>query len=88
MSKTQSFVAMERCSTDLTCSIKVMRSFANGKNLTDCDGDGRMSCDDYSMAHFLGHIGCRDPDERARYKTTKMYERYSACKNSVLATTK
>ena len=86
MSKTQSFVAMERCSTDLTCSMKVMRSFANGKNLTDCDGDGRMTCDDYSMAHFLGHIGCRDPDERARYKTTKVYERYTECKNSVLAT--
>ena len=77
---------MERCLTDLACSMKVMRSFANGKNLGDCDGDGRMTCDDYSMAHFLGHIGCSDPDERARYKTEKVYERYTECKNSVLAT--
>ena len=72
---------MERCLTDLACSMKVMRSFANGKNLGDCDGDGRMTCDDYSMAHQLGHIGCTDPDKRTNYKKSKVYECYTECKN-------
>ena len=45
-----------------------------------------MTCDDYSMAHQLGHIGCTDPDERTNYKKSKVYERYTECKKSVLAT--
>ena len=45
-----------------------------------------VTCDDYSMAHQLGHIGCTDPDKRTNYKKSKVYERYTECKNSVLAT--
>jgi len=62
---------MERCTTDLACSIKVMRSFANSPHLPDCDGDGRITCDDYSMIHFLGETRCTEPDERVRYKKNK-----------------
>ena len=77
---------MERCTTDLACSIKVMRSFANSPHLPDCDGDGRITCDDYSMIDFLGETRCTEPEERVRYKKTKMYERYTACKNIVIST--
>ena len=50
ISNTQSVVAMERCLTDLACSMKVMRSFANSDLVSDCDGDGLMNCDDFAMA--------------------------------------
>ena len=79
------FVAMERCTTDLACTMKVMRSFANSPDLPDCDEDGRITCDDYSMVHFLGNVGCLLPENRARYKSDKVYERYTACKNIVLS---
>ena len=86
ISNTQSVVAMERCLTDLACSMKVMRSFANSDLVSDCDGDGLMNCDDFAMAHHLGEIGCKEPAKRAAYKNSRLYERYKACKNSVLAT--
>jgi len=78
-------ISMERCTTDLACTMKVMRSFANSPDLPDCDEDGRITCDDYSMVHFLGNVGCLLPENRARYKSDKVYERYTACKNIVLS---
>ena len=63
--------------------MRIMRSFAN-MTTRDCDGDGQITCDDYSMQHNMGKYGCNVTENIENYKKSEVYQRYSECKKVIL----
>ncbi|KAF7996972.1 hypothetical protein HCN44_005249 [Aphidius gifuensis] len=60
--------AYSRCLNDAFCASKVVESYMN-KFGQDCNGDGRINCDDYVRIHRLGGYGCSSPLD-SKYENT------------------
>ena len=77
---------MIKCARDLTCSFKVLKSMAN-KFKKDCDQDGEITCDDFSILHQKGLWSCPTAAAIEEHKAKDLiWKRYQNCKNAVLAT--
>ena len=62
------------------CFVIVSIQAAWGNLINPCQDDNSPMTNNYFFFAFL------HPDKRTNYKKSKVYERYTECKNSVLAT--
>ena len=63
-----------------------MHNFSNSfqfflTHLQDCDGDQRITCDDYAMMHKNGGYNCGNSLQNTLY-----WKQYMACKNNIANT--
>ena len=68
------FSAYLRCTTDLKCASRIVRSHSNAF-AQDCNGDGLVTCDDYAMMHRNGGYQCSNP-----LTNTDYWKIYNECK--------
>ena len=72
-----SFLAWRKCSTDLQCASRIVRSHTEAF-AQDCNGDGLITCDDYVMMHRNGAYECSKP-----IQDTEFWKIYQECKNVI-----
>jgi len=67
--------AYSTCVNDMFCASETIRGYARtfGK---DCNGDGKIDCEDYVRIHKLGPGNCNSPT----IAETTFYKEYSKCK--------
>ncbi|CAM1322023.1 Uncharacterised protein g7965 [Pycnogonum litorale] len=70
--------AFIRCLEDFQCSSRTIIGYMN-KWARDCDGDDRITCDDYARIHKAGPFGCR-----GKWSVqTQYWSKYRECMNSL-----
>nr|QPG92858.1 lysi [Lasioderma serricorne] len=66
--------AFRNCVTDVYCAALTVQGYMN-KYQQDCNGDGKIDCDDFATIHKLGGYGCKGvplpEDYGARYQQCK-----------------
>ncbi|XP_019877370.1 lysozyme [Aethina tumida] len=66
--------AYKNCALDANCASATVQGYMN-KFQQDCNGDGKVDCDDYALIHIVGGYGCVGaslPDAHGkRYKQCK-----------------
>ncbi|KRT81212.1 hypothetical protein AMK59_6095 [Oryctes borbonicus] len=71
-----SATAYRNCALDTFCSALAVQGYMQ-KYQQDCNGDGKIDCDDYAAIHKLGGYGCRGQ------LPSPFAERYQQCKKIV-----
>ncbi|XP_067011516.2 lysozyme [Anabrus simplex] len=66
--------AYEDCARQYQCASKLVKNYMK-KFGQDCNNDGVVNCDDYSMIHYNGGYSCSTP-----INNTDHYKRYAACR--------
>ncbi|CAH0553864.1 unnamed protein product [Brassicogethes aeneus] len=51
--------SFESCANDFECSSNSVANYVQ-RFQQDCDGDGKITCDDLMLVHFLGGYGCKE----------------------------
>jgi len=69
--------SFQNCANDFACAGKILRSYYNAFS-KDCNGDRRVTCDDYAMMHKNGGYNCG-----ANLDSTPYWRQYLACKNQI-----
>jgi len=69
--------SFQNCANDFACAGKILRSYYNAFS-KDCDGDQRITCDDYAMMHKNGGYNCGNS-----LASTKYWQQYLACKTQI-----
>ncbi len=64
----------EECMNDIECSIETVNNYMK-KWGRDCDGDGRISCDDYAKIHKAGSYECNS----TWISDTPFWSKYKDC---------
>ena len=73
------FTALLKCSTDLKCASRTVRSYMNAY-ARDCNGDGLITCDDYIRMHKFGAWSCNTEIDPA----DDFWKIYQECKTRVV----
>lgn len=63
--------AYPRCVNDLYCASRAVQGYMT-KFGQDCNGDGKVDCDDFLRIHRLGGYGCSGPLEPKYENTYKL----------------
>jgi len=66
--------AYPQCVHDTYCAAETVRGYM-AKYGRDCNGDGRIDCDDFARIHKRGPGSCSDPN----VQDTKYYKDFSTC---------
>ena len=45
----------------------------------DCDGDGRVTCQDFGLMHFLGYSACDSPGQVAQGLRSTFHQEFMTC---------
>ncbi|CAG7833070.1 unnamed protein product [Allacma fusca] len=66
--------AFEDCTADPVCSAQTVRTYMT-KYARDCNGDGRIDCNDLGRIHLMGAYGCADP----AVEQSPFFQRFQQC---------
>ncbi|KAI4457188.1 destabilase-related [Holotrichia oblita] len=69
----ESEMAYENCAMDIFCSAKTVQGYMT-KFRQDCNGDGKIDCDDYYDIHRLGGYGCGNREPSGYQNSTREKE--------------
>ncbi|XP_037088583.1 invertebrate-type lysozyme-like [Pollicipes pollicipes] len=67
-----------RCARDVACAKQTVTSYMT-KFSRDCDGDGRVTCLDHGLMHYLGYSQCAVPAQRQQAEASAFYHTFSQC---------
>jgi len=67
-----------RCATDEKCAAAAVVSYMT-KFSRDCDGDGRVTCKDHGLMHYLGYTGCTSPWQRQQAEESTFFGTFMRC---------
>ncbi|XP_043193083.1 uncharacterized protein LOC122365709 [Amphibalanus amphitrite] len=68
----------QHCAADIECAAAAVTSYMTQLS-RDCDGDGRVTCRDYGLMHFLGYAACLSPAERQRAASSTFHGAFVQC---------
>jgi len=70
--------AYSECANDLYCAGATIRGYI-AKYKKDCNGDGRIDCEDFARIHKLGYGACNSPS----FEQSEYYSAFKRCSAAV-----
>jgi len=69
--------AFEVCANDMFCAANTVMAYMKKFATEDCNGDGRVDCQDFAHIHVLGGYACKSP----AFQTSPFFQRFTRCMN-------
>jgi len=77
--------AFKDCAKDVGCSFNATTLYLQKLGNRDCDGDGRVTCIDYTLINYLGGYSTCEKDDVAAALSTDFMSRYNTCAENLKA---
>ncbi|XP_043197062.1 uncharacterized protein LOC122377589 [Amphibalanus amphitrite] len=67
-----------QCASDVECAGEAVSSYMQ-RFSRDCDGDGRVTCKDFGLMHFMGYAACGRPSQVSAGLQSTFYKEFIGC---------